>query len=63
MSAIFDKKKAADYLGISERTIDYLREAGKLACFKIGRLVRFRLEDLEEFAKRQVSVAMEKKNP
>ncbi len=60
---IYDKKQAADYLKISERTIDYLRAAGQIACFKIGRLVRFRQEDLEEFARQQVTATMTKKNP
>jgi excisionase family DNA binding protein len=64
MTTILDKKGAAQYLDISERTIDNLRAAGKLACSKIGRLVKFRIEDLDDFVQKQtVPVAIETKNP
>ena len=36
MSKIFDRKSAADFLLVSERTIDRLRVAGKLSFRKIG---------------------------
>jgi excisionase family DNA binding protein len=53
MSAIMTKKEVAEFLKISERQIDYLRQAGKLACVKFGRSVRFRQEDVEDSVQRQ----------
>jgi excisionase family DNA binding protein len=47
------KKQLAAFLGVSERTIDRLRRSGLLKAFKLGRLVRFRQEDVEEFLARQ----------
>jgi len=46
------KKEVADYLRISERQVDYYRQSGKLSCVKLGRSVRFRLEDVEAFLNR-----------
>ena len=63
MNAVLSKQEAAKFLKISERKIDYLRQAGELLWFSIGRCVRFRLEDIEEFARKRLAVATEKKNP
>jgi len=63
MSTILTKNEVAKYLQISERQIDYLRQAGELPYVKIGRSVRFRLEDVEEFLKRRLTVSTETKSP
>jgi len=46
------KKEVAEYLRISERQVDYYRQAGELPCVKLGRSVRFRLEVVEKFLDR-----------
>jgi excisionase family DNA binding protein len=55
-----DKNEVAKLLKISVRQIDYLRQSGELACVKIGRSVRFRSEDVENFLQRRVTVPVEK---
>ena len=42
-------KEAADMLGISERTLWSLREAGKIKAKKIGRAVRYAKSELIRF--------------
>jgi len=64
MNTIMNKSEVAKLLQISERKIDYLRQAGELQCVKIGRIVRFRLEDVERFLKKRLTVSTEEtKNP
>jgi len=63
MAEILTKNEVAKYLQVSERKIDYLRQAGKLPCSKIGRSVRFRLQDVEEFVKEHLIVSTETKSP
>ena len=63
MAKILTKSEVAKYLQISERKIDYLRQAGQLLCVKIGRNVRFRLEDVEEFVRNGLTVSTETKSP
>ena len=40
---------AAERLGIGRRGVEVLVERGELPAYKIGRLVRYRLSDLDEF--------------
>ncbi|MDR0587283.1 MAG: helix-turn-helix domain-containing protein [Treponema sp.] len=49
---LFTKKQAAERLGCSTVTIDKLRRLGKLPCHKIGALVKFTQEDIDEFVER-----------
>jgi len=63
MNTILTKSEVAKYLQVSERKIDYLRQAGQLLCVKIGRSVRFRLEDVEEFVRNGLTVSTETKSP
>ena len=60
MDKVMDKSEVARLLKISVRQIDYLRQAGELACVKIGRSVRFRSEDVEDFLQRRITVPVEK---
>lgn len=46
----FDGDEASQMLGISKRTLDREREARRIKFFKLGRLVRYRLCDLQEYA-------------
>lgn len=49
-----DKKEAANFLGVTTRTVDLMRARGELPWFKVGktggnrRLVKFRLSDIEK---------------
>ena len=45
-----NEKQAAAWLGVSPRTVWALRAAGRLPCVRIGRAVRYRVEDLSAFA-------------
>lgn len=47
--ATFTKQEAAEYLGVSVRAVDYLRQNDGLPCLKIGRLVRFPVDKLEKW--------------
>ncbi len=47
------KKQVADFLQVSERTIDRLRAEGKLKCFKFKGMVRFRMEWVDELLTRK----------
>jgi excisionase family DNA binding protein len=58
MNIIMNKSQVAAYLKISVRQIDYLCQSGKLVCVKIGRTVRFRIEDVEDFLQRQRRVTV-----
>lgn len=49
LKTILNRIGAAEYLGISLRTIDELISNGSLRVVRIGRSVRFRAESLEEF--------------
>jgi excisionase family DNA binding protein len=56
--AILDREGAAAYLGISTDTLDRLRAAGVIPWFRVsGRLVRFRVSDLEAYIDRQTVAA------
>ncbi len=46
---LLDKTEAAKYLRICTRTLDYLREDGKITYCQIGGQIRFRLSDLREY--------------
>lgn len=46
-------QEAADYLGVSARTVSTLHKEGQLKCSRIGRLVRFNADDLEAFQRRK----------
>ncbi len=47
------KKQVADFLQVSERTIDRWRAEGRLQCFKYRGTVRFRPEWVEELLTRK----------
>ena len=43
---LWTRKEIAEYLSVSERTVDKLREAGKLPAKYLGRHVRFDRDDV-----------------
>ncbi len=52
----FDRKQAADYLGVSLVTLDRAISNKKISFFRIGRRIVFDLRHLEEFlTKNEVS--------
>jgi excisionase family DNA binding protein len=48
-----NKREAADYLRISERTLNRYLEEEKVRCLKYGRKCVFSLEELNRFAAAQ----------
>ena len=48
---LYTRKQAAEYLGIKPHTLDVWASTGRynLKYIKVGRLVRYRQEDLEQF--------------
>lgn len=50
-SSRFTRKEAAEYLGVKAHTLDVWACTGRynLKYIKVGRLVRYRKEDLDEF--------------
>ncbi len=51
MTHLLNKKQAAEYLNVSQRTLDYFRERGGLPSHTIGgKLVRFDERELEQWA-------------
>jgi len=46
---LLTRRQAAKYLTISPRSLDYLREDGRLAFIQIGRRVVFSRLDLDQF--------------
>lgn len=53
MSALMSSRDAGRYLGVSD---DFLRtriKAGELASYRFGRVLRFSVADLDDFAARQ----------
>ena len=49
---LYNKKEAADYLTVSERTVDRERAKGTLKWIQIGGRVRFNIADLDEYIKK-----------
>ena len=43
------REQAAEHLGVSTKTISHYVERGTLKAHKLGRLLRFRREDLDAF--------------
>ncbi len=52
MGRLLKSKQAAEYLCISERTLWNLQNEGKIKVVRMGRLIRFDPEDLNEFIER-----------
>lgn len=52
---LLTRKEAAAYIGIAEHTLDVWRYAGKhnIPYIKVGRLVKYRKDALDEFLNRQ----------
>lgn len=53
---LYSKSDAASYLGVSERTIDRWKEAGKLAGRKFGKQWKFTKSELDAIAEEQPDV-------
>ena len=51
-SAYVDKRDGSRYTGISIRSLDYAREKGALAFYRVGRKVLYRIDDLEAYMDR-----------
>ena len=54
MKPLLTEQEAADILQTSPRSIRKARQAGRLPHVQIGRLVRYRVEDIEGFIARSV---------
>lgn len=55
-SELLTRREAAAYLGVAEQTLAVWKCSGRysLACIKIGRLIRYRKCDLDEFIARHL---------
>ena len=53
---LLTRKQAADFLGVKEATLAHWKCTGRynLSSVKIGRLVKYRISDLEQFIARGV---------
>lgn len=57
LQPLMSRKEAAEYLNISERSLDDLTKNGKIKYLKINSVVRFRLSDLDAFiSKNEVKI-------
>jgi excisionase family DNA binding protein len=50
---LVDSKEAARLLGLSTRTVWAITDKGQLPVVRIGRLVRYAIDDIRDFARRQ----------
>ncbi len=48
-SRLLTEREAAEYLGVSPRTLWGLRNEGQVRCVKIRRLVKYEVAELERF--------------
>jgi len=55
---LLTRKEAAEFLGVAESTLAQWKCTGRynLASVKIGRLVKYRIADLEKFIEQGVSI-------
>lgn len=58
---ILNSSQAADFLGVSTRTLQRLRDRGKLKYYQDGRIIRYRLTDLEDYLDLHVMPAFSSK--
>ena len=56
-SPLYKSPQAAEYLGVSERTVWGLRAKGKISAVRIGRLVFFPKAELDDFIERHRELA------
>lgn len=49
LTAVFDVREAAAFLGITAGTVYRLTRAGELPHVRIGRSIRFRIVDLDDY--------------
>jgi hypothetical protein len=54
---LINRKQAAEFLGVKEATLAHWKCTGRynLSSVKIGRLVKYRISDLEKFIEKGVS--------
>jgi excisionase family DNA binding protein len=54
-SELLSRREAAAYLGVSEQTLAIWKCTGRynLACVKVGRLVKYKKSDLDDFIQRR----------
>jgi excisionase family DNA binding protein len=50
LPALWTEKDAAEYLGVSEATVARQRRAGRIRYIRVGRHVRFRVDQVKAFA-------------
>lgn len=61
LKKLLDRHEAADFLGVSVRTIDEQTSNGSLKCVRIGRSVRFRPATLESYTEANESAVPNKR--
>ena len=50
MPHYLSKAEAANYLGVTTRMMTRLTDQRRIKFYKVGRFIRFRIEDLDAFA-------------
>lgn len=57
---LLTRKQVADILGIKEKTLANWKCTGRynLACIKIGKLVRYKMSELEKFLEKGTEVSL-----
>lgn len=56
MSPLLTETQAAEFLQMSERSVRKVRQAGALRFVQIGRLIRYRIDDIQGFIENCVVV-------
>jgi excisionase family DNA binding protein len=53
----FTREEAAQYLRLSQRSIDYAREKGDLHAYQVGRKILFTRQALDTYVRRRIAGA------
>lgn len=51
MDQYLTRKELSELLNVTERTIDIWRKDAALPCYRFGRNVKFKLDEIEQWAK------------
>lgn len=64
MERMIDAKEVAELLGVNPNTVYHMKDKpGGLPAYRVGRLVRFKLSEVEEYIERQAVKPAEPDRP
>jgi len=55
-TSLLTEKEVASRLKVCQRTVYNLRMAGKLACVKVGKVIRYPVNEIERFIRESITV-------